>query len=156
MKGLTLLTLMLVAAITVKAQNGTTFISLRGGWVTAKAYTATVSYDWSTRYFNQNEVYLEYYKSYKVDSIQSYMAGFVLKPVLFRAENTAVRLRLGAGVGTTIKKFLIAPQFGFELSESLGHGVDFLLLNRNQYVFMGKLPERWRVGFEIGIRFPLN
>ncbi len=145
-----------MVAINVKAQNGTKYFSLRGGWVAESAYIGTLSYDFNTRYFNQDEVFVEYYQDYKIQNIKTFMGGFAIKPVLFRSKNTAIRYRFGASIGTTTTSFIAAPQIGFEFAQSLGSGFDFLIINRNQYVLFGNTPERWRVGVEVGLRIPIN
>ena len=151
-----LIVLVFMVAINVGAQNGTKYFSLRGGWVAESAYIGTLSYDWNTRYFDQNEFFAEYYQDYKIPNIKTFMGGFAVKPILFRSKNTAIRYRFGASIGTTITSFIAAPQVGFEFSQSLGSGFDFLIMNRNQYVFFGNTPERWRVGVEVGLRIPIN
>ncbi len=156
MKKVSLLIALIFMVAIVKAQNGTKYFSLRGGWVAESAYIGTLSYDFNTRYFNQNEVFAEYYQDYKNPSIKTFMGGFAVKPVLFRSKNTAIRYRFGASMGTTVSSFVAAPQVGFEFSQSLGSGFDFLIMNRNQYVLFGDTPERWRVGVEVGIRIPIN
>lgn len=155
-KAALLLAFIFMVAINVKAQNGTKYFSLRGGWVVESAYIGTLSYDWNTMYFNQNEVFAEYYQDYKTQSVETFMGGFAVKPVLFRSKNTAIRYRFGASMGTTLTSFVAAPQIGFEFSQSLGSGFDFLIMNRNQYVLLGDVSERWRVGVEVGIRIPIN
>lgn len=156
MKKAILIAFLFMAAINVKAQNGLKFFSLRGGWVAKNAFSGTLSYDFNTRYFNQNEVFAEYYQNYKHHDYKSIMGGFVLKPVMFRNGNTAVRYRFGAGIGTTTRKFVAAPQLGFEFAQSVGSGIDLLIMNRNQFTFWGDGKDRWRVGIEAGIRIPLN
>jgi hypothetical protein len=140
----------------VKAQNGTKYFSLKGGYFFKDAFSATLSYDWNTKYFKQNEIFAEYYQKFKGFENKSVMGGFVMKPVLMRDRNTIVRVRMGVGAGSDTKKFIVAPQLGFEFSQSLGKGFDFLLVNRNQYILLNKSPEPWRVGFEAGIRIPIN
>nr|WP_181718590.1 hypothetical protein [Pedobacter sp.]QJS06251.1 hypothetical protein [Pedobacter sp.] len=156
MKKAVIFAFMFMAAINVKAQNGTKFISLRGGFVAKTAFSGTISLDINTQYYNQNEIFAEYYQDYNNSKIKSYMGGFVLKPVLFRSGNTALRLRMGAGLGTATTKFAVAPQLGFEIAQSLGKGFDLLLINRNQVIIFGNTPQRWRVGVEAGIRIPIN
>ncbi len=146
----------LMVAISVKAQNGTKYFSFRGGWVAESAYMGTLSFDLNTRYFNQNEVFAEYCQDYRTRSIKTFMGGFVVKPVLFRSKNTAVRYRFGGSIGTTLSSFVAAPQIGFELSQSLGSGFDFLVMNRNQVLLFGDISEHWRVGLEVGLRIPIN
>ena len=87
MKKVSLLIALIFMVAIVKAQNGTKYFSLRGGWVAESAYIGTLSYDFNTRYFNQNEVFAEYYQDYKNPSIKTFMGGFAVKPVLFRSKN---------------------------------------------------------------------
>lgn len=145
-----------MAAISVKAQNGTKFFSLRGGWVAKNAFTGTLSLDINTKYFNQKEIFAEYYQNYNNPDLKTVMGGFVLKPVMYRSGNTALRFRLGAGFGSTTRKFVAAPQLGLEYSQSIGKGFDFLVIDRNQVVFWGDKADKWRIGFEAGIRIPIN
>ncbi|RZK79584.1 MAG: hypothetical protein EOO92_09040 [Pedobacter sp.] len=140
----------------VKAQNGTKFLSLRGGYFFNDAFSTTLSLDISTKYFNQNEIYAEYYQNYKNHDLKTIMGGFVLKPVMYRSGNTALRFRLGAGIGSTTRKFVAAPQLGLEYSQSIGKGFDLLVVNRNQVVFGGDKADKWRIGLEAGIRIPIN
>jgi hypothetical protein len=156
MKKALLFAFMFMAAINVKAQNGTRFFSLRSGWVAKNAFTGTVSLDISTKYFNQKEIFAEYYQNYNNHDLKTIMGGFVLKPVMFRSGNTALRFRLGAGIGSTTRKFVAAPQLGVEYSQSIGKGFDLLVVNRNQVVFGGDKADKWRIGLEAGIRIPLN
>jgi hypothetical protein len=156
MKKALLFAFIFMAAINVKAQNGTRFLSLRSGWVAKNAFTGTVSLDISTKYFNQKEIFAEYYQNYNNHDLKTIMGGFVLKPVMFRSGNTALRFRLGAGIGSTTRKFVAAPQLGVEYSQSIGKGFDLLVVNRNQVVFGGDKADKWRIGLEAGIRIPLN
>ena len=156
MKKASLLIALIFMIAIVKAQNGTKYFSLRGGWVAESAYLGTLCYDFNTKYFAQNEVFAEYCQDYKTHSIRTFMGGFVVKPVMFRSKNTAVRYRFGASIGTTLYEFIAAPQIGLELSQSLGKGFDFVIMNRNQVLLFGDISERWRVGFEVGIRIPIN
>jgi hypothetical protein len=156
MKKALLFAFIFMAAINVKAQNGTRFFSLRSGWVAKNAFTGTVSLDISTKYFNQKEIFAEYYQNYNNHDLKTIMGGFVLKPVMFRSGNTALRFRLGAGIGSTTRKFVAAPQLGVEYSQSIGKGFDLLVVNRNQVVFGGDKADKWRIGLEAGIRIPLN
>jgi hypothetical protein len=156
MKKALLFAFIFMAAINVRAQNGTKFFSLRGGWVAKNAFTGTLSYDISTRYFNQNEIYAEYYQNYKNHDLKTIMGGFVLKPVMFRSGNTALRFRLGAGIGSTTRRFVAAPQLGLEYARSIGKGFDLLIINRNQVLFWGDNADKWRIGIEAGIRIPIN
>lgn len=156
MKKVLLFAFIFMAAINVKAQNGTRFLSLRGGWVAKNAFTGTVSLDISTKYFNQKEIFAEYYHNYNNHDLKTIMGGFVLKPVMYRSGNTALRFRLGAGIGSTTRKFVAAPQLGLEYSQSIGKGFDLLVVNRNQVVFGGDKVDKWRIGLETGIRIPIN
>jgi hypothetical protein len=156
MKKALLFAFIFMAAINVKAQNGTRFLSLRGGWVAKNAFTGTVSLDISTKYFNQKEIFAEYYQNYDNHDLKTIMGGFVLKPVMYRSGNTALRFRLGAGIGSTTRKFVAAPQLGLEYSQSIGKGFDLLVVNRNQVVFGGNNVGKWCIGLEAGIRIPIN
>ena len=156
MKKALLFAFIFMAAINVKAQNGTRFFSLRSGWVAKNAFTGTVSLDISTKYFNQKEIFAEYYQNYNNHDLKTIMGGFVFKPVMYRSGNTALRFRLGAGIGSTTRKFVAAPQLGVEYSQSIGKGFDLLVVNRNQVVFGGDKADKWRIGLEAGIRIPLN
>ena len=156
MKKALLFAFIFMAAINVKAQNGTRFFSLRSGWVAKNAFTGTVSLDISTKYFNQKEIFAEYYQNYNNHDLKTIMGGFVLKPVMYRSGNTALRFRLGAGIGSTTRKFVAAPQLGLEYSQSIGKGFDLLVVNRNQVVFGGDKVDKWRIGLEVGLRIPIN
>jgi len=72
-----------MAAINVKAQNGTKFFSLIGGWIAKNAFTGTLSLDISTKYFNQKEIFAEYYQNYNNPDLKTAMSGFVIIPVMY-------------------------------------------------------------------------
>lgn len=154
MKKILILLLLFCTGYLAKAQDGYTFLGIRGGWVVEDSYTATINLDISGKYYSSFEIYGEYYKN-TTSEYESYMGGVVFKPALTRNKNSLLRLRLGAGIGAGNDKFLASPQIGLEFSQALFNNIDILLINRNQFVFFDDKSNRWRVGLELGFRIPI-
>src|SRR5690606_15581122 len=98
MKRALLIFLLLCTGYLAQAQNGYTYLGIRGGWVIEDSYTATINLDFSGKYHSSFELYGEYYQNTK-SKYESFMGGFVFKPVLTRNKNSLLRLRFGGGLG---------------------------------------------------------
>lgn len=149
-----LILLLVITGFFAKAQDGFTFAGLRSGWVADKAFSATLNFDFSSSYFSSYELFSEYYRNYNT-SYKSMMGGLVYKPALIRNRNSLMKMRFGVGFGVGKEKFLVAPQIGWEFSQTVYNNIDILFVNRNQFVFFDQKPDQWRVGFELGLRLPL-
>ncbi|ERM83040.1 hypothetical protein P872_06085 [Rhodonellum psychrophilum GCM71 = DSM 17998] len=137
------------------AQNGTKYLSTKGGVGLKEIHTGGVSLDFNGRYHNQHEIFGEWVSSSKTD-YQTIMVGFAAKPALLRSNNSTLRLRAGAGIGSDTRKAVAAPQLGLEFSQTLGNRMDILVGNVNQAVLWAPKQERWRLLLALGIRIPLN
>ncbi|KEQ28809.1 hypothetical protein N180_19785 [Pedobacter antarcticus 4BY] len=154
MRKLLMIAALLFTGYLAKAQQGYTYIGVRGGWVANDAYTGTINLDFSSKYFSSYELFGEVYDKSKSD-YRSYMAGVVYKPTLTRNKNSLLRFRAGVGIGSGNDKFIAAPQLGLEFAQAIMNNVDLLFVNRNQVVFFDPKNTRWRVALEVGFRFPL-
>jgi hypothetical protein len=154
MRKLLIVFVLLFTGYLAKAQEGYTYIGVRGGWAANNAYICTINLDFSSKYFSSYELFGEVYDKANSD-YRSYMGGVVYKPTLTRNKNSLLRLRAGVGVGSGNDKFIAAPQLGLEFAQTLGNNVDLLFVNRNQLVLFDQKSTKWRVGLEVGVRFPL-
>ena len=137
------------------AQNGTKYFSLKGGIGVRGMYMGSLSFDYNTKYYNQHEIFAEFMES-RDTGYQTFMGGAVIKPVITRGTNSTARWRLGAGIGTDSKKFVAAPQAGWEFSQTFSNRVELILENTNQAVLWAPKQERWRFMFVLGVRISLN
>lgn len=154
MKKALLLIALIISGYLVKAQDGYTFIGLRSGWVVKDSYSATLSLDFSAKYYSSYELYGEFFHNTKLKN-KSYMGGLIYKPAIVRNKNSLLQLRVGAGLGGGRNEFLVAPQLGLQFSQTIIKNIDFVIVNKNQFVFFGQKADQWRVGLEAGIRIPL-
>lgn len=150
-----ILIFMMLAVFSAHAQNGTKYFSIKGGIGVRGIYTGSISYDYNTKYYNQHEIFGEFVESNET-GYQTLMGGFVIKPVQVRGGNSTLRWRLGAGLGTDFKKFVAAPQLGWEFSQTFSNRLELVFGNKNQAVLWAPKSERWRFMVDVGIRIPLN
>lgn len=142
-----------VAAIGgVKAQKGHKHIALNVGYVYSDAYQASLTFDFSKKYYNAHSLSLKYYRQ---DVYDNFLAGYNYKPVLLRDKNTTVRWIFGVYGGTDLKDFVVSPNAGFEILQSISPRLDVVFSNDNGYYFFADKSSRWRMSANIGIRFPL-
>ena len=140
----------------VKGQNGYYYLGGQAGLMINRGYTATLHLDFPTSYFNSFELFANYYNK-KDDPYKSFVGGLVYKPVLARNKNTIFRARFGGALGSggdDRQDFIVGPELGLELSQTLYNNIDLVLSNKNQYLFRAD-SDKWRVGIELGVRFPL-
>lgn len=147
--------LIMLGCFSAHAQNGTKYLSLKGGIGVRGVYEVNASYDYNTKYYNQHEMFGEFMVSNNT-GYQTMMGGFVIKPVQLREFNSTLRWRLGAGVGTDFKKFIAAPQLGWEFSQTFRNRLEMVITNKYQAVLWAPKSERWRFMGGIGMRIPLN
>lgn len=150
-----LLIFMMLGGFFAQAQNGTKYLSVKGGVGAREIYAGSVSFDYNTKYYNQHEIFGEFMESNDT-GYQTLMGGFVVKPVQVRGTNSTIRWRLGAGLGTDFKKFVAAPQLGWEFSQTFNNRLELIFENKNQAVLWAPKSERWRFMIDLGIRIPLN
>lgn len=148
-----LISFLSIAAIVVKGQDGYTHLFMRGGAVYKHAGQASVGFDFASKYHNAYELAFTYYRAN--DEYQNYLLGINYKPVLMRNKNTNFRFRFGAYAGTDLEKFVVSPNIGIELIQSLSGNLDLIIANNNGYYFFAQKAQRWRLAVEIGIKFPL-
>lgn len=153
MKKLFFIFLFSVAAIgSVKAQRGYKHIALNAGYVYDQAYQFTLAFDFSKKYYNAHSLALKYYRQNEYENM---LAGYNYKPVLLREKNTTVRWIFGVYAGTDLNKFVVSPNAGFEILQSLSPGLDLVFSNDNGYYFFSDKSSRWRMSANLGVRFPL-
>lgn len=149
-------------AYSVSAQSGYKYINASVGMMYPEAYNLSVNYEFVTKYHNTWELGGEYFakrESFNSDnplkSPYNWMIGPVYKPVLSRSKNVTFRLPMGVRGGSNRTGFIAAPQIGFELSKTFRSGVEFMVTQKNQYVFFVD-DSNWRIGLSVGFKFPLN
>lgn len=149
--------LLLMHGFGAKAQSGYKYLDISGGFLTTpfKGLTSTLSLDFASKYHDGFEVFAEAYRSRFHEPFKhNYTAGFVYKPLITRSKNTAFRFKIGSGFGSNSDKFIIAPQAGFELSQTLSGAFEIMLQQNNSYVFWDS--QHWRSGFALGVKIPIE
>ena len=153
MKKLIIIFLFSIAAIGgAKAQKGHKHIGFQVGYVYSGGYQASLAFDFSKKHYNAHSLALKYYRPYAYDN---FLMGYNYKPVVVRDKNTTVRWIFGAYGGTDLKNFIISPNAGFEILQSLSPRLDLVFSNDNGYYFFADKLSRWRMSANIGVRFPL-
>jgi hypothetical protein len=137
------------------AQNGNLFLSYKGGYGVNRISYAGFSFDYSTRYNAQNEIFAEFHSDNE-NHYHTFLAGYGTKAVVARSINTALRLIFGMAIGSNFQMFIAAPHAGFELSQTLQSRIDLFLGNKNQILLWAPPSQRWRFMVFGGVRFPLN
>lgn len=146
---------MMFGFFSVYGQNGTHYISVKAGVGVRGIYSGSISYDYSTKYYNQHEIFGEFIESHDT-GYRTMMGGLVIKPVQVRGVNSAIRWRLGAGLGTDFNRIVVAPQVGWEVSQTFKNRIELIFENKNQVVLGAPMSERWRFMIDLGIRILLN
>ncbi|MBB6131504.1 hypothetical protein [Mucilaginibacter lappiensis] len=137
------------------AQTGINYLGGRWGIASKNSYQGGLNLEFSGTNGNNLEIFADYLRKKK--KYYDVMAGFAYKPLLFRNNNTSMRMRFGGAFGTDRYVFLAAPQTGIELLQALPGGVELVLGNKDEYLFFTKHKElRWRVALEVGIKIPIN
>src|SRR5699024_4319939 len=103
-------------------------------------------------YYNAHSLALKYYRKGDYDN---FLMGYNYKPVLVRDKNTTVRWLFGVYGGTDLQSFIVSPNAGFEILQSLSPRLDVVFYNDDGYYFFADKSRRWRMCANIGIRFPL-
>lgn len=152
------------------AQNGYTYIDLAAGLMIKNHTVGELSYEWAGRYYNGNEIFIEYAVSpsselpiYNSDGSltyfdssnnQNFLIGYAFKPLIARNKNVAFNLRLGASMGTDTEDFIGSLNAGFELNFFTRSGAILFFREKNQLVFFDN--SQWRIGLLAGIKIPLK
>jgi hypothetical protein len=155
MKKLLILLPLFLLVFSAHAQNGNLFLSFKGGYGVNRIPYAGFSFDYSTKYYAQNEIFADFTTDNE-NSYQTVLVGFGIKPVIARSTNTTLRLLFGAAIGSDFERFIAAPHAGFELSQTLKSRIDLFIGNRNQVLLWAPSSQRWRFTVFGGVRFPLN
>jgi hypothetical protein len=71
-----LLIFMMLGGFFAQAQNGTKYLSVKGGVGAREIYAGSVSFDYNTKYYNQHEIFGEFMESNNT-GYQTLMGGFV-------------------------------------------------------------------------------
>lgn len=176
MKNFITTTILLMLISIASAQEGYTHLQLRTGYMHKDAMTFSIGFDFAKKYYTAWELTATYNKSFSKEysyetifnpedstysqrqinhSYENLLFGVQYKPLLFRSKNTTIKFRLGAFAGTNFNKFILSPNLGFELLQSVSPKVDLLFINNNGYYLWAEKPTRWRNTAEIGIRIAL-
>ncbi|MDH6358921.1 hypothetical protein [Parabacteroides sp. PF5-9] len=177
MKKLSIIFVCLLMATTIMAGDGDTYFSFSGGALYKNAITAEFTFEKHLKYHSAWEVGLDYYnqifnrdvyppilgESGEVTNdnagkeINRYSILFqgAYKKVLIRGKNYNIRGRLAAGIGVNDReRFTCSITPGFEYSYTFPNGVQFFVLQKNQFSFWASNKSWFRVGGTMGIKIP--
>jgi hypothetical protein len=145
----------------VRAQEGYTHLNLSAGRVLNGGVNGTVALEFSKRYHNSYEIFLDVYnKTSKFSDLPSVnletnvLVGGNYKPMLSRNKNTYLKARLGGGIGSNNIKFIAGLQAGLELGYVLPGNTVLIIQQKNDFVFWANT--KFRPGVLVGIKLPLN
>lgn len=134
-----------------QAQEGFQYGLIKAGVQHPNAWSVTVGCDFVTRYHNSLELALSF-ENPNIENNEIFLS-LNYKPLLIRAKNSSLKLRLGGQGGSDSHSFIGGPQGGWEWQYSAGGRLDFLVVN--QYSYCWGSERRWRIGAELGFRFTL-
>lgn len=159
-----------IVLFTANAQSGYTYIDFAAGLMIKNHTVGELSYEWAGRYYNGNEIFVEYavlplpaIPVHNTDGSltyfdqadkQNFLIGYVFKPLITRNKNVALNLRLGGSMGTDTEDFIASLHAGFELNFFTRSGTIIFLRQKSQAVFFDN--SQWRIGLLAGIKIPLK
>lgn len=166
MKKLYILAIMIIISLRCFAGDGDKFFNISGGWQWKNTVNAIIGLEKETKYHNAYELYVDLATAYEtcpehgVVDTKSFWAyktfgiGGAYKPTFRRGKNSIVRWRFGADLGANRKGFQASVDVGLEYSYSFKNGMQFFIMQKNDFVFWTK--NHFRNGLLIGLKFPLN
>lgn len=168
----TLVAAWMLVASSSYAGDGDTFLNVSGGWQAntqrfkSPIVNALVGMEFEGKYHNAWEVYVDLSTAYekcpihgKVDSksfwsYKTFGIGGAYKPAFIRRKNSVVRWRFGTDLGANKSGFQASVDLGLEYSYSFRNGMQFFVLQKNDFVFWSR--DHFRNGILIGVKFPLS
>ena len=155
----------------VYAGENDRFINAYGGWQ-ANAFkwnnalvNVMVGLEFEGKYHNAWEIYFDASTAYKTCETchkvcsksffdyKTFAIGAAYKPVIRRAKNRLLRLRVGADLGANEKGFQAGLEAGLEYSYSFRNGMQVFLIQKNDIVFWSR--DHFRNGLLAGVKFPI-
>lgn len=165
-KKLILFTLLLLLTRSTFAGDGDSYLGIQTGVLYPRIFNATLSYEKEIAYHNAWEVYIDYATQWDKCSTCgrvctysfwkekfAYAIGSAYKPVILRGKNNFTRLRIGADLGASNRKFALGVEVGFEFVHTFKNGWQFIVQQKNEVTFWGK--PTFKNGALLGVRFPI-
>lgn len=147
--------------LSIKAGEGDTYLALSAGALYPKTLNAEVSVEKELSYGQSVAIFGEagnhwlepvchmFWKGYYWDG------GVNYKFPLRRYKNGMLRFRVGADCGADTRKFFFGAEAGFEYTYVFSSGVEFCIIQKNNFNFLHAARDHFRNGLLIGFKFPL-
>ena len=163
---MTVIALLVMTVTAAKAGEGDTYISASAGLMYPRILNFNASYQIEKAYGHTLEAYIDYQTQWNTcptcgrvcshsfwKSRYSYAAGVAYKYTLRKGKNTATRIRIGADLGASNRKFAMSAEAGLEYAVALPGRLQLVFAQKNEIVFWGK--PTWKAGALVGVRVPL-
>lgn len=154
------------AMVPALAQTHGDHLTLGVGALYDKGFDVTVAYEHETSYHSAWEYWGNYYLQYAEDSdaghvtknsffknYRTWELGAAYKPCVSRGRNHHGNLRIGAGAGSDLSRFIAGAHLGYEHSYALYHGWEFFFQVKADV--MMHCDDRFRTGVALGLKIPL-
>lgn len=138
----------LVCSVSLTAQQGYKAITVYSGYTWDKGVDTYISIDLPNNLFNSFEFYGNVFIS---DEENNYMGGMAYKYSLYRGVNNFFRAKIGAGLGTSIDKFIFNGTAGFEYIHAVSPSIDLMIIPQGGFYFNSV--HKWRFSTLAGFRF---
>ena len=135
-------------SLTITAQQGYKAITVYSGYTWNKGVDNYISIDLPNKFFTSFEFYGNVFLS---EEENNYIGGMAYKPSLYRGVNNFLRAKIGAGLGTSIDKFIFNGIVGFEYVYAVSPTIDFMLIPQGGFYFNSV--HKWRFSTLGGLRF---
>lgn len=147
-KTLSLFVIIFLSSICINAQQGYKAFTVSTGYVWGAGSDTYISLDLPNKYFNSFEFYGNVFLANKENN---YLAGVAYKYCLNKGLNSALRIKMGVGIGTTTHKAIFSGIAGFEYIYAVSRNIDLMFIPQGGYYL--KSDYNWRFSTLGGIRF---
>lgn len=164
MKKILFVILGFVSGFAAQAGEGDTYFSFSGGALYKNAISSEFTFEKEISHHGGWEVGLDYYNNCfgKIErdsngiKIQHHAILFqgAYKRVLIRYKNSNIRWRIAAGAGVNEKGFTCSVTPGLEYNHTFSNGIQFFILDKNQFSFWSSNKSWFRTGLLVGIKIP--
>lgn len=156
-----LLLVCLVAAATAKAGDGDNYLNISGGYQWPNTLDATFSYERELPYGKAVEIFGEAGNHWQKPVCHMFWKGYYwdgglnYKMPIRRYKNSNLRFRIGAYAGADRRKFFFGAEAGFEYNYIFPCGIQFSIIQKNNFNFLHAAMDHFRNGLLIGFKFPI-